>query len=311
MDKIKNRFLYDLARGGKAETIVVTLLTEAGFPSAPDKKARSEWDVKSTYGQACITTEVKYDAYEKKSGNVAIEVFNPRLGRPSGVTATKAFFWAHVLFDGAVWLTPVSTLKEYIDNSAPGRIIDIGGDKNATLWLYPSKEILPGAFARRHNVHRRIASVCHRTLGECSMSAHKFQIKIIAGVYVWSATKDGSPIITCGFLENNKHQLSLPSMGVAESKYAAHTAIVLFRKYVGVDPRMLDIVPAGFFDPIRPKLDMLEMENRTIYLYYKTKIHPGTPAHPDLRFMTHEELELARPRITRGHYEAYRAGIGS
>lgn len=139
----------------------------------------------------------------------------------------------------------------------------------------------------------------------------KFNVDVLAGVYVWAANEDGSPIITCGFLEDEEHNLSLPSMSLDIEEHAAHTAIALFREYVGVDPRMLDIVPYGFFDPIRPQLHDLEMEHRTVFIYYKTKIHPGTPVHPDLRFMTHEELEIARPRITRGHYEAYRAGVGS
>jgi len=140
---------------------------------------------------------------------------------------------------------------------------------------------------------------------------HSFQVQVIAGVYVWAVDEEGSPMITCGFLESDTHQLSLPSLPLAKTEHAAHTAITLFREYVAVDPRTLDIVPYGFFDPIRPKLDAPEMEKRTLYVYYKTKIHPGTPVHPDLRFFTHEELEIARARITRGHYEAYRAGIGS
>jgi hypothetical protein len=144
----RKRFLHDLARGGRAETLVAHLFVEAGFPSGADKTARSKWDLKSEYDKHHITTEVKYDEYEHKSGNVAIEVFNPRLGKPSGITITKAFFWAHVLKDGAVWLTPVTKLKTYLDNHAPGRIIDVGGDKNATLWLYPSTSILPDAFTR-------------------------------------------------------------------------------------------------------------------------------------------------------------------
>ncbi len=145
---VKKRFLRDLARGGKAEMLVAHLLEEAGFPTKADKKARSEWDLQSEHDTEVITTEVKYDEYENKSGNVAIEVYNPRLGKPSGVTATKAFFWAHVLSGGVIWLTPVKKLKEYLDNHAPRRIIDVGGDKNATLWLYSSKVILPAAFTR-------------------------------------------------------------------------------------------------------------------------------------------------------------------
>jgi len=148
----KKRFLRDLVRGGRAEQMVADLFTAADFPSELDKEARIDWDVKSVYGQAYFTTEVKYDEYEQRSGNVAIEVFNPRLGKPSGITATKAFFWAHVLADGVVWVTPVASLKEYLDNHSPGRIIDRGGDNNATLYLYPSDQILVDAFTRVDNM---------------------------------------------------------------------------------------------------------------------------------------------------------------
>jgi hypothetical protein len=142
------------------------------------------------------------------------------------------------------------------------------------------------------------------------MTNDKFPVEIIASIYVWTATSGGAPIVTCGFLEDKHHGLSLPSLSVDVHQFAAHAAIALFRKYVAIDPRMLDIVPGGFFDPIRPQISAHNMRNRTLCLCYKTKIHPGTPVHPNLRFMTHEELEIARPRIARGHYEAYRAGVG-
>jgi hypothetical protein len=148
MTKKRSRFLHDLARGGKAQDLIVQMFNDAGFDSHMDKSARSEWDVVTAYRQDVITTEVKFDAYEQSSGNIAIEVYNPRLGKPSGVTVTKAFFWAHVLAGGVVWLTPVTKLKDHLDKNAPGRIIDRGGDGNATLWLYASKEILPAAFTR-------------------------------------------------------------------------------------------------------------------------------------------------------------------
>jgi len=139
----------------------------------------------------------------------------------------------------------------------------------------------------------------------------KFRVNVLAGIYVWDVTADGSPVVTCGFLESDKHQLSLPSMALAFETHTAHTAIALFREYVAVDPRMLDIVPYGFFDPIRPQLDDQDMQNRAVCVYYKTKIHPGTPVHPDLRFLTNDEIDIARTRIARGHYEAYRGGLGS
>ncbi len=144
----KKRFLHDLARGNRAEELVVELFSDAGFRSLADKKARSEWDVVSEYEQGTFTTEVKYDEYENRSGNIAMEVYNPRLGKPSGVTATRAFFWAHVLVNQVVWVATVDKLKNYLDNNKPSRIIDKGGDNNATLWLYSSADILSGAFTR-------------------------------------------------------------------------------------------------------------------------------------------------------------------
>lgn len=142
------RFLHDLARGNNAEQLVASLLTSAGFDSAPDKDARIKWDVLTEYGQSKIPTEVKFDEYENRSGNIALEVWNPRSNKPSGITATEAFFWAHVLVDNVVWMTTVAGLKGYMDISKPSRIIDRGGDNNATIWLYPSDQILEGAFTR-------------------------------------------------------------------------------------------------------------------------------------------------------------------
>jgi hypothetical protein len=144
----KKHFLHDLERGSTAEQIVVSLLTQAGFDSETDDKARIKWDVKSAYGQSYFTTEVKYDEYEARSGNIAIEVYNPRLVKPSGVTATEAFFWAHVLKDKSVWMTPVADLRAYIDANAPRRVVTHGGDDNATLWLYASEKILHDVFTR-------------------------------------------------------------------------------------------------------------------------------------------------------------------
>jgi len=158
MTKTKKNFLRDLARGSNAEQLVANLFSAVGFPSEIDKEARINWDVKSEC--ECrwpglpkrmithFTTEVKYDEYEKRSGNIAIEVYNPRLDKPSGLTATKAFFWAQVLVDEVVWITPVDSLKIYIDNHEPGRIIEHGGDNNAKLLLYPSNQILADTFTR-------------------------------------------------------------------------------------------------------------------------------------------------------------------
>ena len=142
------RFFHDLKRGSTAEELVVKLFTRAGIPSHADKSVRIPWDIKSEVKNQTVTTEVKLDEYERKSGNIAIEVYNSRLGRPSGITATEAFFWVHVLTDKVVWIARVDAIRHYMDETPPLKIVDRGGDGNATLHLYESCSILPDVFCR-------------------------------------------------------------------------------------------------------------------------------------------------------------------
>lgn len=146
-----SKFLTDLRRGKRAEELVVKIINDVGFDCYIDNSVKYEWDVIIIYGKYNIPIEVKFDEYEQRSGNIAIEVFNTRLGKQSGLTATKAFFWAHVLCDGVVWITTVEKLKKYLDTEPPSRIIDSGGDGNATLHLYNSTQILSDIFVRIDN----------------------------------------------------------------------------------------------------------------------------------------------------------------
>lgn len=144
-------FQQDLRRGGGAQSLVIELLNKCGFNSIPVNGRgpdRSFWDITTTGNEIQFTTEIKFDEYEARSGNIAIETHNPRLGKPSGLGITKAFFWAHVLSDGAVWLTQVDRLKIYVEETEPKRTIGAGGDGNATLLLYQSGLILPAIFTR-------------------------------------------------------------------------------------------------------------------------------------------------------------------
>lgn len=145
---------------------------------------------------------------------------------------------------------------------------------------------------------------------EWESDVDKFEVKVLACIYVLSIDADGAPQTTCGFLESDDHELYLPALSITRNRNAAHAAVELFKQNISVDLRTIDIVPSGFFDPIYPKLRLEDDRlQRTIYLGYKTRIHPGTPVHQDLRFKTNEEIQFARARITRGHYEAYRAGL--
>jgi hypothetical protein len=131
-------------------------------------------------------------------------------------------------------------------------------------------------------------------------------VDVVATIYVCGVSADGSPEITCGFLEKDD-RFCLPNAPVTAEKHAAEVAVELFKTYLGVDLATIDVVPYGFFDPIRPPLP--DKHNRHIILSYSTRIHPGTPVHSTLRFMNYEEINIARARIERGHYEAFRAGF--
>lgn len=144
----KNNILRDLPAGQAAEAKVVQLLEALGLPGSLNKaKGKlSEYDIEFEFKTRHLTIEVKNDLYAHKSGNIAIETFNPKTGKPSGLGITKADFWCHMV-DG-LYFTKVSTLKEYIDKTKPFKLVTSGGDDNATLYLYRADSILPDIFVR-------------------------------------------------------------------------------------------------------------------------------------------------------------------
>lgn len=111
-----------------------------------DKSKRYEYDVWAETADYIMTFEVKHDLYANRSGNIAIEFFNSKKSAPSGITATKADYWVHVLTDenGSVgYIVEVPNLKKFLDTVKPHRTITGGGDSNADLFLYKKEDILP------------------------------------------------------------------------------------------------------------------------------------------------------------------------
>ena len=84
----------------------------------------------------------------KKTGNIAIELHNHHRHLPSGLSVTKADYWATILVDNfkfyGVHILPVDYLKRRVKEivlSGKGRITH-GGDYNASeMALIPIKEI--------------------------------------------------------------------------------------------------------------------------------------------------------------------------
>ena len=146
-------FVKDLKVGKDAEQKLMELLNGVGVKTGPvSVDNRKFWDLEcegfqdGDFGSFNdFTVEVKFDAYEQKSGNIAIELHNPKSDKPSGLGLTKATLWAHCLHD-AIFLTATQKLRDYVDKTKPDRIIKRGGDGNAFIYLYKRIDLMPAIF---------------------------------------------------------------------------------------------------------------------------------------------------------------------
>ena len=95
------------------------------------------------------TIEVKTERDTwKKTGNIAIELHNHASNKPSGLSVTKANFWATILVDNfnikSIHILPVSDLKTRVKDivrNGGGKIV-MGGDYNCSeIALIPIEEI--------------------------------------------------------------------------------------------------------------------------------------------------------------------------
>lgn len=139
----------DLAIGKIAEDRVAKLLQEISCSKVEEvsKEKRIFWDLMFTIDGVIHAAEVKNDIYALRSGNIAIELYNPKLGKESGLTATRSDLWVFVVGE-EVWATSTEMLRDYVAKNKPFRIIDSGGDNNALLYLYKKDALMPGLFKR-------------------------------------------------------------------------------------------------------------------------------------------------------------------
>jgi len=140
-------FVSDKIKGENAEDSVGKILSHHwDVHKASDlKKGRFyDWDLsveQKETGYEVFTVEVKYDEMQAKTGNIAIEIYNSKSGKPSGLTATKANLWCHVLQD-STWITSVEKLKEFCEDTPPFKSFNSVGDGNASILLYKTEDIL-------------------------------------------------------------------------------------------------------------------------------------------------------------------------
>lgn len=139
--------------GEKAEQLVCDILNRADIQASRDKTAGYKWDIILEHEGKKAGVEVKFDKYEKKTGNIAIEVFNSRQNKKSGLSSTLAKFWVCVLSNGEVWITLSELLKKYTKENEPLFKSYNSGDGNANILLYKKRDIMK-KFFRIDNVDK-------------------------------------------------------------------------------------------------------------------------------------------------------------
>ena len=105
-------------------------------------KELAKWDISI----GAITFEIKTDIRHKQTGNIAVEIYNPKTRKLSGVFTSEADYWVYVLED--IWTIKRPQLLE-LALFEQGRVIRaIGnGRGNASVKLF-SKEVLHDHFSR-------------------------------------------------------------------------------------------------------------------------------------------------------------------
>ena len=132
--------LKDLKNAKIAEERVKTELEQMGF----ECELNEEHSERSYYDLTIIdygTAEIINDLYAKKSGNVAIEYYNPKSDKPSGIAITKSDIWCHII-DDEIFVVRTERLKKFVEEESPKRIVKKAGDGNADLKLYAIEHIM-------------------------------------------------------------------------------------------------------------------------------------------------------------------------
>jgi hypothetical protein len=144
-------FLSDVAHGKLGERLFSDLLVQAGInvTKVSGRKIQIEWDVQSELYGLQFSVEVKCDFREAKTGNVAIEYYNPKAKKLSGISATTAELWVIVLqAPTTIWVAAVTDVRRYMKQEKCERTILCGGDKNASFKLYNRCKIFQAVFHR-------------------------------------------------------------------------------------------------------------------------------------------------------------------
>ncbi len=90
--------------------------------------------------QTAYSVEVKWDKAAARTGNLYFEIENTRHRRPSGIAATAADIWCHVIGSGdEALLVSVARMRALLKSRAFRRVHTAGEDSNSQGLLVPRR----------------------------------------------------------------------------------------------------------------------------------------------------------------------------
>lgn len=142
---MSNSFRRDLVDGQAGEKILMDLLLKASISC--EQSPERDLDLLGEIAGLPFSIEVKYDMAESRSGNIAIEYYNTKSCKPSGISSTKADLWGLVLINPqTVWIARTADLRKFVGETKPFREYFKAGDGNAAIKLYENYVILSSVF---------------------------------------------------------------------------------------------------------------------------------------------------------------------
>ena len=133
----KSNFIQSNLIGQIAETKVCELISHLGNI---EKNKCNKFDIK-VIGPIDFSLEVKYDNMANITNNIAVEFFNTKLAKPSGIETSHANFWVFYLNDSEIYFVTLKELKQYVAQNKPYKTFTNAGDGNAAIHLYKKSDI--------------------------------------------------------------------------------------------------------------------------------------------------------------------------
>ena len=132
----------------------------------PAKKLRDKvgWDIRFTLDGLEFDAEVKTDKMMARTGNLAVEYWNPRSDKPSGIFASTSELWVVVTGD-EIWACGTLDLRERMSGPCL-RDVRVAGDGNASLKLFRRGDVFGTLFRRINDANsEELTSLLREMLG--------------------------------------------------------------------------------------------------------------------------------------------------